>query len=745
MNVTHDPNIVQHQKANYDPRHSVYAPGRESPVGRPGTASPPIIIQVPPSGRVSHPPSRAASRVSHTSFASMEPSRTPSRAGSPHDSRPYTPSVHRPLSTHQTPASQRPATLASSEAAIPVPPPGGQRSTAHTPVQRPIAIPASPPPLHTAAPTAVHGIPQDRSPVDRHGAVTPFNLGNAEDERERLEQLNEVALRLHDAALAAQEAEERRELEFRQHEEDRDRIFLEHEDRRNDEVRARAEGIWREIDTRLATLPAPAPAPVSVPVGDAPHVVSVDEKGVGQTPRPVPLRSPSASILSLHNDPESELSQADRASIASIKEAASLQLTQFLETIQLEREEFARERAEAAAEREKLLAEASVEREKLLEDRDSRIRQLEEELSKVKDELSNEREFRATEEAANREHDRQERMERDEAFQQQLGDITNLVQEQKDECGHEKELNEQRYNEKIARRQAKDLEMIELRDMVQKLHDDMSVERMKAEEDRLQTASKQDLERLVDELRQQTNEQRVLLEMFSESWRADCARHQEETINAVKSTAQEQVPYNVEGYLNEFSKALASEVRMLLGEVGKLREDRRALQHEIGYLLCMKSKYGPGGEFDPDWRPPAGPGGPGGPPPGDQPPPPPDVPEGPPDVPMARPGWRTKPKKKEKKKDRQAAAAAQAQAQTTQQYAMEQQMYTQATGQTLPRRPVASPRQQVRSWAQWHPDPAQAPSPASHEAATLQIPARVEPGLFGPPSDDAQSMYTRMG
>lgn len=35
--------------------------------------------------------------------------------------------------------------------------------------------------------------------------------------------------------------------------------------------------------------------------------------------------------------------------------------------------------------------------------------------------------------------------------------------------------------------------------------------------------------------------------MFSESWRADCARHQEETINAVKATAQEQVPYNVEG------------------------------------------------------------------------------------------------------------------------------------------------------------------------------------------------------
>ena len=31
-------------------------------------------------------------------------------------------------------------------------------------------------------------------------------------------------------------------------------------------------------------------------------------------------------------------------------------------------------------------------------------------------------------------------------------------------------------------------------------------------------------------------------------------------------------------YLDEFSKALASEVRMLLGEVGKLCEERRSIQ-----------------------------------------------------------------------------------------------------------------------------------------------------------------------
>ena len=31
-------------------------------------------------------------------------------------------------------------------------------------------------------------------------------------------------------------------------------------------------------------------------------------------------------------------------------------------------------------------------------------------------------------------------------------------------------------------------------------------------------------------------------------------------------------------YLDDFSRALATEVRMLLGEVGRIREERRALQ-----------------------------------------------------------------------------------------------------------------------------------------------------------------------
>jgi len=77
-----------------------------------------------------------------------------------------------------------------------------------------------------------------------------------------------------------------------------------------------------------------------------------------------------------------------------------------------------------------------------------------------------------------------------------------------------------------------------------------------------------------------------------------------------KSTANEQVSFNVQGvYIDDFSRALSTEVRMLLGEFVKRG------QHEIGELLCTKSKYGPGGEFEPDWTPLRPPG-----------PPPPDVP-----------------------------------------------------------------------------------------------------------------------
>jgi hypothetical protein len=99
----------------------------------------------------------------------------------------------------------------------------------------------------------------------------------------------------------------------------------------------------------------------------------------------------------------------------------------------------------------------------------------------------------------------------------------------------------------------------------------------------------------LEELARQNAEQRELLDQMAESWRNDSARNREETLAAIRETANEQVPYNVQGvscysvrrpcvsshskqYLDEFSKSLANEVRMLLNEVGKLREEKRNVQ-----------------------------------------------------------------------------------------------------------------------------------------------------------------------
>ncbi|KAJ3483801.1 hypothetical protein NLJ89_g12032 [Agrocybe chaxingu] len=54
----------------------------------------------------------------------------------------------------------------------------------------------------------------------------------------------------------------------------------------------------------------------------------------------------------------------------------------------------------------------------------------------------------------------------------------------------------------------------------------------------------------------------------------------------------------------DFTKGIATEVRYLLAEIGKLRDERRQLQYEIAELMAVKSKFSAGGEYQPDWRPP---------------------------------------------------------------------------------------------------------------------------------------------
>ena len=111
----------------------------------------------------------------------------------------------------------------------------------------------------------------------------------------------------------------------------------------------------------------------------------------------------------------------------------------------------------------------------------------------------------------------------------------------------------------------------------------------------------------------------------------------------------------------------------------------------------MKSKYGPGGEYEPEWKPP----GPPGPPPETGMPPPPTAPDMPDVPPPVKPAWRTvHPRPKKKKKNAEAQAQAQAQVHQTHPVASTS-AYNPQMAQVV-RYPDIS-TQARQSWAAWPP------------------------------------------
>ncbi|KAG6909541.1 hypothetical protein DXG01_016934 [Tephrocybe rancida] len=161
-------------------------------------------------------------------------------------------------------------------------------------------------------------------------------------------------------------------------------------------------------------------------------------------------------------------------------------------------------------------------------------------------------------------------------------------------------------------------------------------------------------------------------------------------------------------YLNDFSKALAGEVRILLAEVGKLRDERRALQYEIAELMQMKSKHGAGGEYSPDWRPAVQP------PLLEAPDQPPALEGAPP--PPARPAWRTVHARPERRDRSQRALA---------------KSMNPAPAAAPMVAPSPAPEPQIPAWAQWRPNPLLAPTPVN--GSPMSPPPMAPPrGLFGP-------------
>ncbi|KAF7979801.1 hypothetical protein HWV62_40856 [Athelia sp. TMB] len=160
------------------------------------------------------------------------------------------------------------------------------------------------------------------------------------------------------------------------------------------------------------------------------------------------------------------------------------------------------------------------------------------------------------------------------------------------------------------------------------------------------------------------------------------------------------------------SKALAGEVRILLAEVGKLRDERRQLQYEIAELMSVKSKHGSGGEYNEGWMPPNAmlepPPAPSSPAPTEH-----VEPAGP-----ARPAWRVVHKRPERKPKAPKAITQGGASPSVAPVAM----------------PSPAPAKDLPAWAQWRPNPLLSPAPQQGGAVLAPPSQPVGRGLFGPPT-----------
>ena len=352
----------------------------------------------------------------------------------------------------------------------------------------------SPSPRRVPPPS--HARPRERT---RSGPRSQ-ELAYADGERERQDRFRDLESHLGELADASTEAEDRRERIFRENEESRQRIFDDAELTRAEEAAHRRNQIWADLEDRLRALPPVTMA--TVPPSDVGSIesVQVTESLIAHTPpisptvpvTPVVPGSPAPlPVVEPMAGPEPVLIPEDAASIVqSMRTAAARHAEEIREIVELEREQMANERAELAAERERMMEESRQERARLDEERQAKITELETELAQVKADLEAERALRVSEEADRRERERFEDAERHEGVHAQLSDITNLVQEQRDECIKKKELMDERWNEKMNRRVEKDAQIGNLYDMVTRIIEDREAERIRREEERVAAESR---------------------------------------------------------------------------------------------------------------------------------------------------------------------------------------------------------------------------------------------------------------
>jgi hypothetical protein len=178
--------------------------------------------------------------------------------------------------------------------------------------------------------------------------------------------------------------------------------------------------------------------------------------------------------------------------VASIRrastESAARHADDLREIVQGEREEMARqlqaEREEARAAQEALQQQVLAERARADEERDTRVRELEEELARVRAELDHGKQQRDHDEEMRREAESQRMLERDEETKQQLGEITDLLLAHREEFALKKETVEERWREKLEWRDETNRQFQDLFGMVQGIIDNCAEEKARCDEER---------------------------------------------------------------------------------------------------------------------------------------------------------------------------------------------------------------------------------------------------------------------
>ncbi|KIJ39337.1 hypothetical protein M422DRAFT_257949 [Sphaerobolus stellatus SS14] len=200
-----------------------------------------------------------------------------------------------------------------------------------------------------------------------------------------------------------------------------------------------------------------------------------------------------------------------------------------------------------------------------------RMRQLEEEVVRAREVQEAERNERVRVETERRAQGQGEATQRDNDLRAQLEEITNLLHEEA-ECEQLKALNDERYAEKQERRGKKDSDVDVLKEMVQQLIAQNDAIRNEVVEHRVSLEGK-------------PAEARAFRVIVIDSRRLAQKQH-EDILQAVTFTANQQIPFNVQKYLDDFSKALSDEVKMLLAEVGNLREEKLNFRWVLRSATC---------------------------------------------------------------------------------------------------------------------------------------------------------------